>query len=1095
MYRNVYSSNKAHTLTAVLAGSGYATDFMFIMIMRAVDHIIYKYEGVSACVIADDVKFSIVGEEGTVADGIGKITEDFIGVLEQRLRMEVSRTRHGRKGKTVALVSSGRLALRIRSKMRSLGVGVERQTRNLGIDFRLGGGRARRPIQSERIARVAARRGRARRLGSRAAEKVAVAADIPASTYGTSSTGVTDAMLAIMRRGVAAATGPLNGRSVSARLLMGGRDPGVTVTVGAVCDWVNAWWDRLVPREDMADALRLAHKTVGLSVRPNAAVRGGAGAFIAALRRLSWAAPRADAVRTRDGTILFFGDGPPPEGTWSADPRSVKRWALDDYEVAVMSKSVVAQDINTVGGARGYGRAVDTVGAAGGVRYYGDDEHGAALCGVWRRSQYEMVDGLAVPWIWPVARAAVAAKRHGRKQGAASLRACVEGGWWTQSRLYASGVAPTALCRCGTSSGTLWHKLGTCRLTEQVRMHAVPGALLKMGRKAVWDPLFSRGVPARPKAPKPPKVRSWWTRCADGAEQLATGTVFTDGASQGWFWRGSRAAWAAVSVTNEGVVLWKLQGVIGEPHPTILRAELTALRETLRMAAAPLTIYVDNKQVVDGFARGKAYCTASATDAADIWREVWCLAEDIGPGIEVRKVRAHTTWWDVVAGRIDPFLRWGNDLADRAAKEALRAAVAEAPHHSYNAQLARAFLWAGWVAEYAASWMDDTTHSQEQAEGAVAEDGMRGHQRRVRGTMPHEVWRTATRTLCRRCAREQANTRQDGGFQLEPCRGSAAGRALAAARGDKNQLWFRHYYSVADMMRRGASLVARSAVPLSLVDFNTIEQLNVEGEEGAIVESADAAVAAVRRAVGADDGDGGGDGLAGAAAGLVAQAGRDDGVQGPRTGTTGISSTGERHGDAEGGVADRLGAAEARAQRREERPEGPTVGGPAAAGVAERNVRRRVDAGTAQVEPDGDGADLQGRRVRHRAAGDINRPQREVIGWIRDPEWLPSWAPRLPPLTAVPADDHDQRHGGDGQGVTTADPAPAVASPSDASRTGHVLRVTGSLVWCMRCAAYASRRWGARLRGSCRPGTGDSTRSRLELLSQGRHPITGVSLG
>ncbi len=447
-------------------------------------------------------------------------------------------------------------------------------------------------------------------MGRRAAEKVAVACDIPASTYGSSATGVTDGMLATMRRGVAAATGPLNGRSVSGRLLMGGRDPGITVTVGAVCDWVNAWWDRLVPREDMVDALRLAHKTVGLSSRPNVAVRGGAGAYVAALRRLSWAAPRADAVRTRDGTLLFFGDGPPPDGTWAADPRTVRRWALDDYEVAVMSKSTIAQDINAVGGGRGYGRAVDTAEASGRVKYFGDAEPEAALCGVWRRAQYEAIDGLAVPWIWPVARAAVAARRHGRRQGAASLRACVEGGWWTQSRLHAGGVAPTAFCKCGDAVGTLWHKLGACRFTEQARLQAVPAAILRLGRKAVWDPLFSRGVPARPKVPKAPKTRSWWTRCADGAEQLATGIVFTDGASQGWFWRGARAAWAAVAVTEKGEVLWRLQGIVGEPHPTILRAELTALRETLRMAAPPLTIYVDNKQVVDGLAKreGLLHC-------------------------------------------------------------------------------------------------------------------------------------------------------------------------------------------------------------------------------------------------------------------------------------------------------------------------------------------------------------------------------------------------------------------------------------------------------------------------------------------------------
>ncbi len=1130
VYRGAYSSETVHTHTAVLAGSGYATDFMFIMIMRAVDYVMLKYENVDACVIADDVKFSVVGKEDQVATDIVKVTEDFIGVVERQLQMEVSRARGSKEGKTVALVSSGRLAVKVKHKMRRLGITVARQTRNLGVDFRLGGGQIRRYVQKGRAGKVAPRQARARRMGGRAAERVAIACDIPSTTYGSSITGVTDGMLAAMRKGVAAATGSLAGRSVSGRLLMSGRDLGVTVVVGAVYDWVAAWWDALVQRGCMNDAFRQAQKTVGLSARPNAAVRGGAGAYVAALRRLAWAAPRADVVKTRDGTLLFFGDGAPPEGTWPADPRTVRRWALDDYEIATVCTSMVAQDINDVGGNRGYGRAFELT-ADGEPRYYGGSDAEAALCGVWRRAHYECVDGLTVPWIWPAARAARAAKRNGRVQGAASLRACVEGGWWTQSRLHANSIAPTSRCKCGEAVGTLWHKLGACKLAEQARSSGLPAGLMRMGKKSVWDPLFSRGVAARPKVPRPPKTRSWWTRCSAQAEQLAAGTVFTDGAYQGWFWKGARAAWAAVAVTEEGEIRWRLQGILGEPHPSILRAELTALRETLRIAAPPLTVYVDNKQVVEGVNKGKAYCTASTTDAADIWRDVWHLIEEIGPGLSVQKVRAHTTWWDVLAGRISPFHRWGNAEADRSAKEALRVAISEAPHHAYNAQLARAFLWARWIAEYAASWVSDTTHSPEDVvESSLADNTVR-QAREPRGTLPHEIWQTSTHILCRRCGRERQREREGLGFQLEPCRGSAAGRALASARGDKNQLWFRYFLTVPDMIRRGAALVSRSVVPMSLVDLDAIDNLNVEGDAEEGVAAAAAAEAAVRRAAAPPAAPGGeaiveqhqqheqqhlrqqihlGHGYRRQPPGDRRV--REDQPLTTATDSAAVTSGGEAPSGATPPVAGRgrgVGSGETTAGSNAtggaDRGRGAAQAGPRPPrGQAERNVRRRVaEEGIAELTPErvprgDDGADADGRRVRQR--GDVReraRADQREMEWIREPAWMPDWMPRLPPLPPREVDDQvsERRAGADRLELRSGpDRADGAARASRTNQSGHVLRITGSLVWCARCAAYASRRWGVRLRGACRPGTGDATRSRLQSLSQGRHPITGAQL-
>ena len=46
-----------------------------------------------------------------------------------------------------------------------------------------------------------------------------------------------------------------------------------------ILEWVIAWWDGDMDKEAMHDAWRYAIKAVGMSARPNAAVKGGAGAF------------------------------------------------------------------------------------------------------------------------------------------------------------------------------------------------------------------------------------------------------------------------------------------------------------------------------------------------------------------------------------------------------------------------------------------------------------------------------------------------------------------------------------------------------------------------------------------------------------------------------------------------------------------------------------------------------------------------------------------------------------------------------------------------------------------------------------------------
>ncbi len=56
---------------------------------------------------------------------------------------------------------------------------------------------------------------------------------------------------------------------------------------------------------------------------------------------------------------------------------------------------------------------------------------------------------------------------------------------------------------------------------------------------------------------------------------------------------------------------------------------------------------------------------------------------------------------------------------------------------------------------------------------------------------------------------------------------------------------------------------------------------------------------------------------------------------------------------------------------------------------------------------------------------------------------------------------------------------------------GHHLRVTGPVVWCDRCARYASRRLGRALKAACSGEAKGAYSTRLLRLRAGRHPLTG----
>ena len=314
------------------------------------------------------------------------------------------------------------------------------------------------------------------------------------------------------------------------------------------------------------------------------------------------------------------------------------------------------------------------------------------------------------------------------------------------------------------------------------------------------------------------------------------------------------------------------------------------------------------------------------------------------------KVRAHTTWWDVLAGRITARDRAGNHLADQEAKKALYLAKKEAPAEAFNAQLRRATDWAKWLVKYAANFIADTSIDQEQAERSRAEEWA-GGEGRQRITMTHEKWKVGKKYLCRRCGREDEGDKPHCKALVDACKGSAGGRALAHATDRPNYVWNRFLYTEGELMLKGATLVQTSRVPEAMV---------------------------------------------------------------------------------------------------EQDPREPTALAPS---------RREVPA--REIQDEG-----------------------VPVPWMQDPEWL--YLPHLRAERGTAGGEGNSGGGNvDGRGGERV---------GGTGKDGHILRTTGPLIWCARCACHALQRLGTGLKGTCTRRENDATKKRLQRLHAGRHPVSGRPL-
>ncbi|CAK0875146.1 unnamed protein product [Prorocentrum cordatum] len=113
---------------------------------------------------------------------------------------------------------------------------------------------------------------------------------------------------------------------------------------------------------------------------------------------------------------------------------------------------------------------------------------------------------------------------------------------------------------------------------------------------------------------------------------LATGNIYTDGSLQfGDFAPLRRAGWGFIRIDDD------LELEYGRNGHSILRAELYAMLQAIKVAAPPLRIFTDGQNVLDGLAKGPQALDRRSRKHQDLWDNIWAAVDDTG-GVGPRTV-------------------------------------------------------------------------------------------------------------------------------------------------------------------------------------------------------------------------------------------------------------------------------------------------------------------------------------------------------------------------------------------------------------------------------------------------------------------------
>ena len=138
-------ANPVDTLSALVAGGSFATDFLFTVLAEPCDQILLEHPRQPLCTIdiflyADDVVTLVTGPSGGAANTEAvDVTENLLDKFEGAMKMEVSRSSKPWKldkgAKSIALASASRARQRLKPSMRRLGIDTVGWAENLGVDF------------------------------------------------------------------------------------------------------------------------------------------------------------------------------------------------------------------------------------------------------------------------------------------------------------------------------------------------------------------------------------------------------------------------------------------------------------------------------------------------------------------------------------------------------------------------------------------------------------------------------------------------------------------------------------------------------------------------------------------------------------------------------------------------------------------------------------------------------------------------------------------------------------------------------------------------------------------------------------------------
>ncbi|CAK0909131.1 unnamed protein product, partial [Prorocentrum cordatum] len=615
----------------IVAGSRYAPFCLKMVIILELDRLVHQFPWADTCLFFDDLAMATYGRHECVDEVHPRFIEAVVIMFETTLDMAVSR---GAEGKTATLASSTALGQHINKSTRHLGVRVAKHGKHLGVTATAC--RRRRVAAINKWAlKYAARKARVaavRRAGG-AAHKLIRQAKVPALLYRSSVVGMADSKLTELRKNVAAAMeGNNKGRSTALTLLSDRADPGILANSGPIIAWATAWQEALED-DQLAARLQSAWRTWVMKIykckAPWLTVRGPAGAFVATVRRLGWMTQASHTV-TIDGNVL--------------DLRYTVLQEIQHHVARATEKQLQDEWLGQHG--RQYGITSIFLAPVQALLR-------RPLQGRWAQAHRTRVGGLFC------------------------------GGTWPRARLHASGVATDSTCRaCGLAPGTDRHRTFVCPVRQPHR-DVVGGLHIQQRGANPWpgpgaDALWGRGITADPAD----ELGLWeLASCDDWLTEgnwdgLATGDIYVDGSLQfGDYAPLRRGGWSFTKLKDNDE--YDMDYVCYGPLPgaqwvqSILRAELYALLQALRVGTPPMRIFTDCQNVVDGVMAGPASLDKRSRPHLDLWE---CIAQAIaelgglGPrAVQVLKVKAHATRTERAAiGRA----QWeGNTIADQYAKQ------------------------------------------------------------------------------------------------------------------------------------------------------------------------------------------------------------------------------------------------------------------------------------------------------------------------------------------------------------------------------------------------------------------------------------------